>query len=40
MLYNRLFSLCVLKQCGTPPILLAKLFVTAARPILEYVDPV
>ena len=33
---KRLYSLRVLKQCGAPPVSLAKVFVTIVRPILEY----
>ena len=31
-----LYSLRVLKQCGAPPVSLAKVFVAIVRPILEY----
>lgn len=37
---KRLYSLRVLKQCVTPPVSLAKLFVTIVRPVLKYVVPV
>ena len=33
---QRLYSLRILKQCGAPPVSLAKVFVTIVRPILEY----
>ena len=33
---KRLYSLRVLKQCGAPPVSLAKVFVTIVRPILDY----
>ena len=36
---NRLYSLRVLKQCGSPPVSLAKVLVTIVPPILEYAVP-
>ena len=36
---KRLYSVRVLKQCGTPLVSLAKVFVTIVRPILDTLSP-